>query len=478
MKNHKLRIIAALLALAILLGGCAGAPGEQSAAQSETPIPTAGGESLRLQPEWTRDAVFYEVNLRQYTPAGSFAAFAEHLPELKEMGVNVLWFMPIHPISQTKRSGKLGSYYSVTDFREVNPEFGSKEDFARPVETAHGMGFHVMMDWVANHTGWNCPWIQAHPDWYTRDDAGNIISPANMGWPDVAELNYGSPEMQAEMIACMKYWVETFDVDGFRCDYANGVPLQFWEAARAELETVKPVYMLAEDNHIKELLNYAFDLNYNWGLYDSLIAVARGTKNAGTVKLYIPDNFPDGAYTLNFLDNHDKNSYENTIVGAFGYDALPSLFSLIYTLPGAPLLYTGDEIGLDHALAFMDRDPVAWESSQVSYRPLLTRLAQLRREHPALFCGNYGGEIQWIDAGNKSVLAFSREKDGDRVSCVFNLSKKEQPTQLSELFAGGGTVLVYGRGAETLTLEPYALEPGAPEGELILQPWEFWVIAG
>jgi len=481
MKSRFFQTMAFLLAAATLLTGCgAGAAGNQP--QTETPSAAPAGaaeeeDAPRLQPEWTRNAVLYEVNVRQYTPEGTFAAFAGHLPELKEMGVTVLWFMPIHPISETKRSGRLGSYYSVTDYRAVNPEFGTAEDFARLVDQAHSMGFHVMMDWVANHTGWDCPWIKDHPDWYTQDENGNIISPANMGWPDVADLNFDNPDMRAEMIECMKYWVEEYDIDGFRCDYANGVPLSFWEAARAELETVKPVYMLAEDNHIKELLNSAFDFNYNWGLYDTLIAVAKGAKNASTIKLYIPDNFPDGTYTLNFLDNHDKNSYENTIVSAFGYDALSALFSLIYTIPGAPLIYTGDEIGLDHALAFMEKDAVDWESSDVSYRPLLTRLAQIRAEHPALHCGNYGGEIRYIDLGNKSVLAFSREKDGDTVICLYNLSKREQPAVLPELLDGGETVLLYGQGAETLTLDGRAVDAGALEGQITLQPWEFWVIA-
>lgn len=474
MKKYWISCIAALLILPLLLSGCGPKPGPQAQPESTAP---AAQDRGRLQPEWTRDAVIYEVNLRQYTPEGSFKAFAAHLPELRELGVTVLWLMPIHPISRTKRIGKLGSYYSVTDFRAVNPEFGSEEDFAALVAQAHELGFHVMLDWVANHSGWDCPWIQEHPDWYTQDASGAIIPPANTGWNDVADLNYDNADMRAEMIACMKYWVEKYDIDGFRCDHANGVPIQFWEAARAELETVKPVYMLAEDNRIKEFLNYAFDFNYNWGLYDSLIAVAKGTKNAGTVKLYIPDNYPDGAYTLNFLDNHDKNSYENTIVGAFGCDALPSLFSLIYTIPGAPLLYTGDEIGLDHALAFMDRDPVDWNGTEQNYRPLLRALAGLRREHPALWCGNYGGAINWIDAGNKSVLAFSREQDGDKVVCLFNLSKKEQPAQLPALFGSGAQVLVYGQGAQTLKLESYPAAGEKLEGERTLQPWEFWVIA-
>lgn len=188
---------------------------------------------IRYQPEWTKDAVIYEVNVRQYTEEGTFQAFSDHLQELRDMGITTLWFMPIHPISETKRSGVLGSYYSITDYCAVNPEFGTAEDFGALVEKAHDMDFHVMLDWVANHTGWDCAWITEHPDWYTLDEQGSIISPEGMGWPDVADLNYDNSEMRAEMIRCMKYWVEEYDIDGFRCDFAGGVPLDFWEEARA-----------------------------------------------------------------------------------------------------------------------------------------------------------------------------------------------------------------------------------------------------
>ena len=166
---------------------------------------------------WTKDAVIYEVNIRQYTQEGTFDAFSEHLQEIKDMGINTLWFMPIHPISETNRSGKLGSYYSITDYREVNPEFGTKEDFKELVDQAHQMGFHVMMDWVANHTGWDCTWIEEHPDWYTQDQEGNVISPEGMGWPDVADLNYDNKDMRKEMIASMKYWVKEYEIGRASC---------------------------------------------------------------------------------------------------------------------------------------------------------------------------------------------------------------------------------------------------------------------
>lgn len=470
MSHNSKRILIMLLSAAMLLTGCAAAPAGDQAKATEP----AGS---RYQVEWAKDAVIYEVNVRQYTQEGTFRAFSEHLQTLKDMGINTLWFMPIHPISETKRSGTLGSYYSITDYREVNPEFGTAEDFKALVDQAHEMGFKVMLDWVANHTGWDCAWIKEHPDWYTQDENGRIIDPAGMGWPDVADLNYDNMDMREEMIACMKYWVEEYDVDGFRCDFAYGVPQDFWETARKELETIKPLLMLAEDDLNLDLLDYAFDMNYNLGLYDTLVAVAKDTKNAGRIKTYIPSKFPDGTYTMNFLDNHDKNSYERTIMGGIGKDALPAMFSLIYTIPGTPMIYTGNEIGLDHAIAFMEKDTIDWDSSDVDYRPLLAELAAIRSGNAALHSGNYGGAIEYIDVDNVNVFAFTRQVEGSTVTCLFNLTKRETTVDVSAVFSGEETVLLYGQGAEVLNMEDYPISEDALEGEITLQPWEFWIVS-
>lgn len=485
-RNDSKRVLAVFLIVLMLLTGCAAGPvntpADQSTKPEEEPVMESAAEPetapdterSRLPVEWARDAVIYEVNVRQYTEEGTFAAFSEHLAELRDMGVTTLWFMPVHPISQTKRSGTLGSYYSISDYREVNPEFGTKEDFKALIDQAHDLGFTVMLDWVANHTGWDCAWIKEHPDWYTKDENGNITDPVGMGWPDVADLNYDSMELREEMILCMKYWVEEYDIDGFRCDYANGVPTDFWEAARAEIETVKPVLMLAEDNTDKSLLNYAFDMNYNWELYDALLGIASDSKQANVIKSYIPEDYPDGAYRLNFLDNHDKNAYEHTIMDAIGPDALPAMFSLIYTIPGMPLIYTGDEIGLDHNIAFMERDPVDWESTDTDYRGLLAELAAIRSGNPALHSGNYGGGITYLDLGKKSVFAFSRETEDNTVLCLFNLTKRESVVDVSAMFEGTETVLLHGQGADTLDIEDRPIELN---GEVTLQPWEFWIVS-
>lgn len=426
--------------------------------------------------EWTKDAVIYEVNVRQYTREGTFNAFSEHLQELKDMGINTLWFMPIHPISETKRSGTLGSYYSVTDYRAVNPEFGTEEDFRILVDKAHEMGFKVMLDWVANHTGWDCEWIIEHPEWYTQDANGNIVSPEGMGWPDVADLNYDNQEMRTEMISCMKYWVTEYDIDGFRCDYASGVPVDFWEEARVELEKEKPLYMLAEDDQVISLLNSAFDFNYNLKLYDAMVRVAKDSKKANVLKLYIPDNYPQGTYTMNFLDNHDMNSYERTIYEAFGVEALPAMWSFIYMIPGTPMVYSGDEIALNHYIAFMEKDTIDWSSSELSYRELLAELSAIRSGNPALYAGEYGGAINYYEIDNKNIIAFYREKDGNTVKCLFNLSKREQTIDVTGLFDNTETVLLCGKVGEW-NVADCSIGEFAMDGEITLQPWEFWVVS-
>ena len=471
MRKSRIRILAGLLAMTLLCG-CG-----SMAAETETEPSAVAETGPRYPVEWAKDAVIYEVNVRQYTPEGTFQAFSEHLQTLKDMGITTLWFMPIHPISETKRSGVLGSYYSVTDYRAVNPEFGTAEDFKELVDKAHEMGFTVMMDWVANHTGWDCAWIKDHPDWYTKGADGQITDPIGMGWPDVADLNYDNKELWAEMIDCMAYWVREFDIDGFRCDYANGVPREFWEMARAELTKIKPLLWLAEDNQEKGLLEEAFDLNYNWELYDAMLRIAEDTASVRHMKPYLfNEGYPQGTYRLNFLDNHDKNSWEKTIAEAFGYEKLPCFFAVLYTVPGTPLIYTGDEIALDHNIAFMEKDPIDWESSPVSYRALLAELASIRRENTALHAGNYGGEMRSILTGCPSVLSFSREVDGNTVICVFNLVKRQTHLNMGAILDGTETILLHGYGSDVLETEDTSVPENLLTKDYVCQPWEFWII--
>ena len=241
---------------------------------------------LTKNPDWAKDAVIYEVNTRQFTEEGTFNAFAQHLPRLKELGVDILWFMPIHPIGEENRKGTLGSYYSIKDYTAVNPEFGTLEDFKALVAQAHEMGFKVILDWVANHTAFDHEWATTHPEWYNRDENGDIVSPFD--WTDVADLDYdNNPELWDAMIAEMKFWLLEADIDGFRCDVAGMVPLEFWERTRKELDEVKPVFMLAEDEGVVALTNYAFGANYGWEVHHIFNKMAKGENSIADLWAYL-----------------------------------------------------------------------------------------------------------------------------------------------------------------------------------------------
>ena len=423
-------------------------------------------------PEWTRTAVLYEVNLRQYTKSGTINEFSEHLDTLKDMGVNTLWFMPIHPISVTNRSGRLGSYYSVSDYRDVNPEFGTKEDFKALVDKAHDMGFHVMLDWVANHTGWDNAWITEHPDWYTQKD-GKIISPEGMGWPDVADLNYDNADMRKEMIECMKYWVTEYDVDGFRCDYAPGVPEDFWREARIELDKVKDIYMLEEDlgGQAASNLEYGFDSNYATKVYETLLAVAKDGKTADKIKLYMPAT-DNNTFPMYYLDNHDVNSWDRTIDEAFSEETLPSMFTLMFTLPGIPMIYSGDEIAYNKNIAFMEKDTIDWGRTGKDYRDLISNLSQIKSQHSALYSDNTGDGFEILNLDNKNVFAFKRVAKDDELICIFNMSKREQKDiDLSSVITGEEEVVFSGK------MDSYNATGELPTGVYTFSPWEFYIIA-
>lgn len=447
MKKERIYRWVAILMILAVLSGCA-APKDKASV-----------------PKWSDNATIYEVNIRQYTAEGTFKAFEEHLPRLKEMGVKILWFMPIYPISSTKRLGSLGSYYAIADYQEINPEFGTKEDFKHLVKTCHEMGFKVILDWVANHTGWDNGWITEHPDWYTKNAQGEIIYTET--WEDVADLNFENEKLQNAMIKAMTYWVKEFDVDGYRCDYAGGVPLEFWEKARTKLERIKPVYMLAEDDKSLALMKYAFNSNYGWSLYHDLNSVAKGSKKADSLTGYFKNavkNYPEGTYPLHFIDNHDENSWIGTVEERMGV-AQQAMLTLIFTVPGMPLIYSGQEVNLDHRLEFFDKDEIVWEDFQ--NEELLTKLIHLKLDHPALWNGNAGGEITFLESSSERVLVYERQKDEDRIVVLLNLSDKEVNVKfkLESEFVG----------TELMTAESVSLSAG--ENERALRPWGYVVIS-
>lgn len=387
-----------------------------------TPYVTAVEDSKANFPEWAKDSTLYEVNVRQFTPEGTFKAFEEHLPRLKKLGVEILWFMPIHPISEKNRIGSLGSYYAVNDYQAVNPEFGTLEDFRSLVDTAHNMGFKVMLDWVANHTGWDHQWLE-NDGWHTTDSEGKIVIPGGTDWQDVADLNFDNGDMRNAMIESMEYWVREFNVDGFRADYAAGVPQDFWETARIELDKIKPVYMLAEDDTQYGLLSEAFNSNYGWELfYDIMKGISSGEKGPKDIKSYIERSmqlYPKGSYPMNFITNHDTNSWEGTTSEMFG-EAEKTMAVLSFTLPGMPLIYSGQEVGLDKRLAFFDKDEINWDD--LSMQPFYEKLIHLKKRNAALWNGSEGGDVHFLPTNNPHVLAFEREKNGSKVVSVLNLS--------------------------------------------------------
>lgn len=372
-------------------------------------------------PDWMDTCVLYEVNVRQFTEEGTFAAFEEHLDRLKDMGVNTLWLMPIHPISETEKKGTLGSYYAVTDYKAVNPEFGTIEDFRHLVSTAHDKGFKVMLDWVANHTGWDCAWIKDHDDWYEHNNSGKINSPYD--WTDTAELNYNNYEMRAEMIDCMRYWVEDEGVDGFRCDHTQGVPIPFWNAAVYKLKSVnKNIMMLAEDSANPNLTSYAFDLCYNDTFYSQSVML-KGGLGAESLRecVKIGSNYSENSYPMNFVDNHDKNSYEGSVIFRYG-DGYPTMLAAEFIAPGIPLIYTSDEQGYDHEIEFFEKDAVKWDD-EPEYAPMIQTLSKMKSDHKALRTFNTDSEL--IDTDSIDMLAFKRTSGDDTVIYIANTRYEE-----------------------------------------------------
>lgn len=337
-------------------------------------------------PDWSYNSVVYEMNVRQYTPEGTLAAAARHLPRLRELGVDIVWLMPVYPIGVKERKGTLGSYYAISDYEAVNPEFGTLEDFDRFLAEAHRLGLRVILDWVANHTSPDARWIEERPaDWYVRDSQGNTI--VQYDWTDIAKLDYGNADMRAAMAAAMRFWLDR-GIDGFRCDMACEVPIDFWQQTLPALRKEYPgIYLLAE-----------------------------GEAPA----------LHDGAFRLMFTSNHDENSWAGTEFERMG-DAARVMALLTFTLPnGQPLVYTGQEMGFDHRFEFFEKDPVpAWEHN--GFTDFYTALIRLRHENPALAAGERGGQAAY-PLGERTpdgLMLFSRTAGGNEVTVAANLSAEE-----------------------------------------------------
>lgn len=361
------------------------------------------------------NSVVYEMNVRQYTPEGTFEAAAEQLPRLKELGIDILWLMPIHPIGTKERKGTLGSYYAISDYCDVNPEFGTMADFEKFLDKAHRLGFRVILDCVANHTSPDAKWINECPaDWYVRDSLGNTV--VNYDWTDIAELNYDNRDVWTAMQAAMRFWMEK-GVDGFRCDMACEVPFEFWAETISMLRSEWPdMYMLAEGEDPRLHTVAGFDASYAWELHHLLNDIAQGRKNIPELLEYIEKDaaaVPSDALRLMFTSNHDENSWAGTEFERMG-DAAGAMAVLTFTLPsGQPLIYTGQEMGWNKRFEFFEKDPIpAWEEN--SYTDFYKELVNLRHVHPALAAGRDGGSFEVISVQD-STLVFDRAVPGDTV---------------------------------------------------------------
>lgn len=382
-------------------------------------------------PAWIKKSTVYEVFIRQYTRQGTIKAFGEHLPRLKEMGIEIIWLMPIQPLGIFKRKGSLGSPYSIRDYVSVNQELGDLQDLKNLVELAHQLGMYVILDWVANHTAWDHIWVEQHPEYYAKDSKGNIVHPPNTDWFDVAGLNYNNPGLREKMIEALSYWIIEADIDGYRCDMAHLVPTNFWESARAELDKLKPVFMLAEAE-TPELLFKAFDANYNWPLLHLMNDIARGNKSVWDLDLFFIEdkkNFPLNAFRLNFTTNHDENKNAGPALQRLGKSFEP-LTVLTFTMPGIPLIFGGQEKGLNRKLEFFDKDQIDWNSGK-DYSAFFKKLIQLKKDYEPLWNNNQTGPLIKIANSNESkVFAFIRQKDLNKVLVLINLSPNFQELEL------------------------------------------------
>ena len=388
------------------------------------------------QPSWAANATIYEVNVRDYTHEGTFKAFQAHLPRLKALGVKILWFMPLQPISVKNRKGTLGSPYSIADYTAINPEFGTADDFKALVEAAHASGFKIVLDWVANHTGWDNKWISAHPDWYTQDEQHNIVVPPGTDWTDVADLNYDNQDMRAAMIASMKWWLTTFDIDGFRADVAGSVPTDFWETARAQLETVKPLWMVAENEDDSTLLNRAFNANYGWSFLGKMSEMSNGyaSKLKALEAIRNSEAYPAGTYPMTFITNHDENSWNGTEYSRFG-NAVKQLSVFYFTAPGMPLIYTGQEVGFREKLYFFDKDEVKWKVSPMT--DFYQMLVSLKTKNSALNVGGAVTRTTWLANSSYFTASYGRADGKNKVVVFLNLSGgKTTTTVATGAFAG------------------------------------------
>ncbi|MDP4212742.1 MAG: alpha-amylase family glycosyl hydrolase [Bacteroidota bacterium] len=412
---------------------------------------------------WSADSNIYEVNLRQYTPEGTFRAFENHLPRLRDMGIEILWFMPITPISQKGRLGSLGSYYACSDYCKTNPEFGSPDDFKSLVQKAHRLGFKVLIDWVANHTGLDHRWTTEHPEFYRKDKDGHFFDAH--GWEDVIDLNYDLPSLRQTMIQCMKFWLDNFDIDGFRCDMAMLVPLDFWKEARIFLDKQKPLYWLAECEDVA--YHAVFDSSYTWKFLHAMEDYVKG--NSGTDGLYqvlqfYNDQFPRDAMRAFFTSNHDENSHSGSEYERLGNAAIPfAVFCCTWN--GIPLIYSGQELPNTKRLKFFDKDLIDWKTP-CALHDFYKTLLRARKENAALRSGDSSVSTFIVqNSAGRQVISFLRRRQANEVLVILNLSETDVSLTLSSAEVSGSFTDLFTQ--ESMTI--------SQDSGFALKPWDYRV---
>jgi alpha-amylase len=441
------------------------APKSMSVVRSEYPS----------MPDWAKNAVLYEVNTRNFSAAGNFAGVTAQLPRLRDMGIDVIWLMPIHPIGKERRKGSLGSPYSARDFKAVHPDYGTEADLRQLVKKAHELGLKVILDWVPNHTSWDAVWKQQHPEYYTKYN-GDFTVPLNEhgqpidDWSDICDLDYGNPATRRAMIDAMQYWVRSCDIDGFRCDMAGLVPNDFWAEARPALDSIKPLYMLSEWQDEPGHFRSCFHTNYGWKWKDVTKDIWAGKQNAialDTLLTFLNEYYPREYHQLYFTQNHDENTWSGTEYDLYG--ASSDAFNVLaFTWQGLPMIYCGQEDALSQRIKFFDRDPIHWKNNYVR-APFFKTLCDLKHNSKALRAGSHGGALEKLSTSDdEKIYAFSREKDGDRVIVILNLHKTEQrvTVQLPSKMAGAYSNMF---GSNTIQV--------TNEMQLSLKPWEYLVLS-
>lgn len=377
-------------------------------------------------PEWSKNSTIYQINTRQFTPEGTFRAAEKHLPRLKDLGVDIIWLMPVNQIGQKNRKGSLGSPYSVKDYYSINPEFGSMDDFKHFIQSAHALNMYVILDWVANHSAWDNNLVTQHPEWYIRDWKGDFCPTPWWDWDDIIEFDYEQEGIRRYMTEAMKYWVMETDIDGYRCDVAGYVPTDFWNNIRKELDAIKPVFMLAEWEN-RDMHAEAFDMTYSWSWNDAVHKITQGQADVNSLYVYYSWNekaFPLDGMRMLFVSNHDKNAWEGTEFEQFG-DGLQTAIALSVVSEGMPLIYNGQEAGNPRRLAFFEKDPITWQEHPLG--ELYKELFVLKKQHTALWNGGWGARM--INVPNNTpgkILSFVRQNNQDTVFAVFNFSANVQ----------------------------------------------------